>query len=222
MPVEVSDPALHSSSKYTRRVPIDDDSSDEAAAIADSAFRFLRAHLSGDLRFDEHVRPLRFVLAPDGTLVASVMVAMLESIDCVLFLPRDEDDALQLQVSLEPVDPAGPKAALVDRWQAYHGDPPDVRWAALSIDAARFEAHFIDGVALTRENPLAPIEARACRELNARRDALRVLCRVRLEIDIEEPVAVGVDPGGIDVRGAFEVRRIEAPLTSLEDILRLL
>ncbi|HMN97500.1 MAG TPA: hypothetical protein PKC43_14165 [Phycisphaerales bacterium] len=209
--------------------------------VADAAHRSLRRTLSGDLRFDEHVRPLRFVIAPEGHLVAPVMVAMLESVDAVLMLPSEAEALeeplpdpsgepaagvrrqmpLQLQVSLEPFDPSGPRGGLADRWRAYHGEPEDVRWALMAIDAARTGVHFLDGLALMRPNPLAAIEARACRALNARRDALREACRERLGVSIEAPVAVGVDPGGIDVRGAFEVRRLEVAqsMESLEDVL---
>ena len=68
--------------------------------LVDEAYGFLRAHLSGRIRFDGERVEIRVAPAPDGTLVAPVMVAMLRSVDTVLELPDDGDDGIQLQVTL--------------------------------------------------------------------------------------------------------------------------
>ncbi|MCA9285964.1 MAG: hypothetical protein KDA22_12145 [Phycisphaerales bacterium] len=184
----------------------------------DKAWRFLRRCYGGSLHFDEHIRPIDFVPAPDGQLVAPVMVAMLESVDVVLFVPDEEDGCMELMVSLEPLDESGPHGHLTDRWRIYHGDPPDVRWAFMSIDAARHEGLIIDGVGLMRPNPLAGIEAMVCREVNGqRRDVLRAATLRQREIELDEPCLVGVDPGGFDVRGAFGVHRVEATGTIADE-----
>jgi hypothetical protein len=142
------------------------------------------------------------------------MVAMLESVDVVLFIPDEEEACMELMVSLEALDESGPHGHLTDRWRIYHGDPPDVRWAFMSIDAARHEGLIIDGVGLMRPNPLAGIEAQVCREVNAhRRDVLRAATLRQREIELDDPCLVGVDPGGFDVRGAFGVHRVEAAET---------
>ena len=50
--------------------------SDSNQAIL-TARAFLRAHLSGTIAFDGEFVPIKVVVAPDGALIAPVMVAML-------------------------------------------------------------------------------------------------------------------------------------------------
>lgn len=176
----------------------------------EAGFRFLRAHTTADLRFEEHFRPIKYVIAPsDGRLVAPVMVAMLESFDTVLFVPETIEGAMEVQVTLTEFREQGPDGALADRWRIHHGDPDDVRWAWLSVDAARLDSAVIDGDALMRPNPLAEAEARLCRHVNqTHAAALRPLCRERAGIGVEEPIMVAIDPLGIDVRGRFDIHRV--------------
>lgn len=200
--------------------------SDEAEQdVIERALAFLRGNLSGILRFDSDVRPIRIIVGDDGRLAASAMVAMIRSFDTTLCLPDEEDGSLHLQVTLEEFEENGPFAALADRWRIYHGDPPDVRWARMQIDAARFDGMFIDGETLERANPLAPLVPALCRTLNASHtDLVRCACLGAAQIAIERPVVVGVDPLGIDVRGAFDVVRIaaEAPIAVEADVLATL
>jgi len=198
-------------------------------SVVERAHRHLRRTLVGHFRFEGLDEPMKVVVAPDGHLVAPVMVAMLQAFDTVLFLPDDNEDSLQLQVSLEELKEHGPAGHLCDRWQAYHGAPPDVRWALLSIDAAKFEGLFVDGSALVRANPLAGEEARLCREFNGAASGdgaalLQQACNAALPERLENPVLVGVDEWGFDVRGTFRVHRIEAPqlLLCAEDARRAL
>jgi hypothetical protein len=191
----------------------EDPGSDAAAAAIEDGIAFLRGHLSGLLRFDGDQRPIKVVVALDGSLVASVMVAMLRSIDTTLFLPDEEPEAMHLQVTLEEFQERGPHGAMADRWRIYHGDPPDVRWARITIDAARHDGLFLDGEALMRPNPLATVEPALCRALNAQcLETLRDACRRQREIVLERPVVVGIDPFGLDVRGTFDVIRLESPI----------
>jgi len=186
-----------------------------------SAYRSLRRNLVGVLRFDEHVRPIRVVVAADGRLVSPVMVAMIESPETVLHLPDEDDDSLQVLVTLDPFDEHGPHGAVADRWRAYHGEPPDVRWAFMLIDAARFEGHFIDGVALAIPNRFAKDEPRLCKALNARMDLLQRMAKATIDVDLEKPVLVGVDQHGFDLRGAFDIFRVhlEEPMESADDVV---
>jgi hypothetical protein len=178
-------------------------------AIED-AVAFLRGHLSGTLRFDGDFRPMKVAVAPDGALIASAMVAMIRSVDLTLYLPDEEESSMHLHVSIEEFADAGEGAALADRWRMYHGDPPDVRWARMTIDAARFDGLFIDGEALMWRNPLAASEGKICRTLNTNHvDLLRAACLAHAQVGIEKPVAVGVDRFGIDVRGAFDIVRLD-------------
>lgn len=179
---------------------------------ADDAYRFLRRNTTGDLRFDEQWSPLRYVVGPQGQLVAPVSYAMLESVDTVLFVPEFREGAMEVQVTLEPLDPDGPHGGLTDRWRIYHGEPQEARWAVVDIDAARYHEWVIDGVALLRSNPIGADEARLCRHINEeRRDELRRVCRTFASADVKDPMVVGVDPCGFDVRRRFDVIRLEAP-----------
>ena len=193
--------------------------------IVDAAHAFLRAHSTGELRFDEHLRPIKYVIGPDGRLVAPVMVAMLQSVDTVLFVPECVEGAMEVQVTLAQFDEHSPDGALADRWRIHHGEPPDVRWAFLDIDAARYEGAVIDGEALVRVNPLAGDEPGLCRDMNSdHADDLRRLCRHYAHIGVEAPVMVGIDPLGIDVRGMFDVIRVPAiePMHTAVDARRVL
>lgn len=180
-------------------------------AIVDRAHEFLRAHLSGRMRFDDNAIAIKIVVAPDGRLAAPVMVAMLEAVETVLEMPDDADDSLHLMVSLEAFTDDGPLGALADRWRIYHGDPPDVRWAVMTLDAARFEGHFIDGDVLQRPNPIAAHETAILRRLNeGERRRLREACEAA-NVKADHPIAVGVDDRGLDVRRAFDVVRVPFP-----------
>lgn len=178
--------------------------------IIQQAVAAVRSHFAGELRFDEHLRPLRYVTAPDGLLIAPVMVAMARSVDTVLFVPECADDALEAQVTIEQFEEtAQGNGALTDRWRIYHGEPEDVNWARLCIDAVRFRGHVIDGDAVMQPNPLADDMPRLCRQINTDlRDAVRLLCEHIAETDVASPVVVGIDSMGIDVRRKFDVVRI--------------
>jgi hypothetical protein len=184
---------------------------DASETIIDDACAYLRGHTSGELRFDEHTRPVKYVIAPDGRPVAPVMVATLQSVETVLFVPEERDGAMEVLVTPEEFEENGPHGGLADRWRIYHGEPEDVRWAFLDIDAARFERCIIDGEALVRPNPLATVEAPLCRWMNREHaDDLRRIC---LHVDgreVERPLLVGIDPAGFDVRRKFDVIRVPA------------
>ncbi len=184
-------------------------SEDQAAG---QAYTFLRGHTRGDLGFDEHIGPVRYVIGPDGRLVAPVTYQMLDAEDTVLFAPAFAEGAMEVQVTLSALDPEGAEGALADRWRIYHGEPQEAHWAWLNPDAARYGKWVVDGEALRRSNPLAADEARLCRQINqGPRDELRRVCRHFAEADVEEPLVVGVDPLGFDVRRRFDVARVPVP-----------
>jgi hypothetical protein len=189
------------------------------------ACRYLRAHLTGLISFDGEVVPIKLVIAPDGALIAPVMVAMLRSFDIALFMPDEGEDSMQMQVTLEEISEKGerdgaPNGALCDRWRIYHGEPDDVRWARITIDAAKFRGLVFDGIALMRPNPLADIEPKLCRRINAEmRETLKAAVASVASLDVEDPRLVGVDPLGFDVRGRFDVVRLPAdpPISDGDD-----
>ena len=180
------------------------------------ALAFLRGNLSGLIRFDEEFIPIKIVVGPCGRIVAPVMVAMLQSVDCVLFLPEEPDEeggnSIQLQVELRQFSEDGPDGALADRWRIYHGEPPDVNWATFEVDAARYDELFLMGEAIQVANPLRDAEPGICREINAEHeDALRATVIGEAKIELDSPRLVGVDPLGFDVRGLYEVIRLPSP-----------
>ncbi len=182
-----------------------------AAAVA-----FMRGHLRGLIRFDTEYLPIRVVFAPDGRIVAPVMESMLLSTDCALYLPEEpedrEDRIVQLMVTLERFEESGPLGPLADRWRIYHGEPDDVRWATFTPDFCKFAGYAFDGEAVVRPNPLAEGEAAICRAVNAERvEDLRRLVVRRNAIELEDPRMVGIDPLGLDVRGRFQIARIDFP-----------
>ncbi|MDP6601760.1 MAG: hypothetical protein QGH76_05635 [Phycisphaerales bacterium] len=178
------------------------------AAVADDAWAFLRANSTGSLRFGQHLRDVRYVMAADGRLILSVMVAMLEPAGLSLFVPGYEEGAMELSVTLEEFEERGAGGAMADRWRVYHGEAPDVQWAIAEIDAARFHDRFVDGEAMVRSNPLVDSEASVCREVNASRtDDLRAACAA-VGVDVPNPVLVGIDPLGWDIRATFGIIRI--------------
>lgn len=181
----------------------------DLSALLDETRAFLRAHLSGELQFDEHIRPVDIVISHDGRVVGPVMVAMLEAANTVLFLPQADEDALQIMVTLEKFDEEGDAGDIADRWRIYHGEPEDVRWAFFHVDAAKYRGAVIDGEALMQPNPLRAVEARLCKKMNKEhRESLQALLRERESLEIEAPVMVGIDPWGIDVRGPFDIVRL--------------
>lgn len=193
--------------------------------LIEAAYRFLKSNTTGDLRFAEHYRPLRYVIGPDGRIVAPVMVAMLQARETVLFVPEVVDGAMELLITLTEFDADGPDGAVTDRWRIYHGEPEDVYWAFFDIDAARFHDSVIDGDVLIRPNPLANDEARICKEVNAdHREDLKRVCDVIFNAEVADPYLVGVDPQGFDVRRRFDVLRIEAPrpIPTADDVQRVL
>ena len=178
----------------------------------DKTLDFLHGHLSGFIRFDGDRVAIKVIVANDGHLVAPVMESMLRSVETVLELPDDGDESLQVMVTLERMDPEGEHAGLCDRWRAYHGDPEDVRWARMQIDASRFREWFVDGEALMVANPLAAEEMSLLKALNAQpRNFLKAFCTTS-RLPCENPIAVGLDDAGIDVRRAHDVVRLPFPL----------
>lgn len=187
-------------------MPASDPTPEERAAL-EHAQRVFRAERAGVLAFSEHAVPLKFVTDPQtGHIVAPVMVALLEELEAVLFVPEESDEAVQLLLTPEPLD--GENHPMADRWRIHHGEPVDIRWARFHIEGARHGAMVFDGDAFMVANPLADAEPALCRRLNADKDALGALCQRVLGAAIEEPVCVGVDQDGLHVRARFGVVRV--------------
>tara|TARA_B100000959_G_scaffold286646_1_gene366256 strand:- start:1493 stop:2104 length:612 start_codon:yes stop_codon:yes gene_type:complete len=191
---------------------------------SDSAWAFLRSNTTATLKFGEHTHDVSYVICSTGELVIPVMVAMLQPCDTVMYVPDYSNDCMEMHISLRQFLAQGDGGLLADRWNVYHGASPDVQWALVDIDAARFHEMFIDGEGLCRENILADVEPAVCKELNSNRvDSVRSVCLAKTNVEVKNPVVVGVDSLGIDVRAPFGIVRVLAtePFTSLDDVLSL-
>ena len=149
------------------------------------------------------------------------MVAMLQPQSLVMYVPEYGEDCMEMHVTLEQFSETGDDGVYVDRWQMYHGEPPDVQWAKVTIDAARFHGMFIDGDGLQRENEIAVDEPLLCIQLNGDIAEIVSACKQIANVEVETPVVVGVDQLGVDVRARFGIVRLEsdAPLTNIGEVL---
>jgi hypothetical protein len=193
----------------------------EEKLIAESAWKFLRSNTTATIKFGEHTRDISYAISKTGELIIPAMVAMLQPCDTVMFVPEYSEGCMEMHVSLQQFIATGDDGLLADRWNVYHGDSPEVQWASVIIDAARFHGMFIDGESFCRENILAEIEGALCKELNAEcKEKVRALCVAKTLVTVEDPVVVGVDQFGIDVRAAFGIVRVPADsvLTSADDV----
>jgi hypothetical protein len=196
---------------------------DETQA-SDAAWKFLRSNTTATLKFGEHSQHVSYVICPTGELVIPAMVAMLQPCDTIMFVPEYCDNCMEMHVSLRQFNEEGEEGLMADRWNVYHGESPDVQWAIVDIDAARFHEMFIDGEALCRESLLADIEHSLCKEINTNlRDNIRRVCLERTNVDVTDPVVVGIDSIGVDVRAPFGIVHIPSiePITSQDDVLDL-
>lgn len=183
--------------------PMPDDNAEGAALKR--ALRLLADNREGKVAFEEHVVPMRFIRTPrSGHVLASVPVALLMADEIVLYVPDESDDALQLLLTAEQVD----ESAMTDRYNAYFPEPDHVRWAEMYIDAGRLDEYVFDGEALMTPNPLASCEIDLLKALNADREALRAATALCASREVTEPVAVGVDPLGADIRARFGIVRL--------------
>jgi hypothetical protein len=193
----------------------------EEKLIAESAWKFLRSNTTATIKFGEHTRDISYVISKTGELIIPAMVAMLQPCDTIMFVPEYSEGCMEMHVSLRQFIETGDDGLLADRWNVYHGDSPEVQWARVTIDAARFHEMFIDGESLCRENILAEVEGALCKELNAKcKEKVRALCTAKTFVTVEDPVVVGIDQFGIDVRAAFGIVRVpsDAVITSADDV----
>lgn len=180
---------------------------------ASTLLRTLRSHREGVLLISGTATRVRFVLdGATGAVVMPLPATLLlapgpEAEDPVLMVAEESEGSLQLLVRLSELGPE--REDVFDRWRAYHGSPRFTRWASLAIESGKMGGEVADGAELMRPNPLLAVEPALCKRLNADRAALAAACRKRAGLAPAEPVAVGVDPGGVDVRARFGIVRVE-------------
>jgi hypothetical protein len=175
----------------------------------------LRQHTTGVLAFGESVgdvvEPCKFVLDPAfGEPVLPVAAEALRSAELMLYLPDDgldNPECLQVHAAAQEVNPDREPAC--DRWLAYHQRPTHARWARLRVESVKRLDDVVDGDLVRLANPLAREEGKLCKQFNQQRGALARAAQRLAHISIDEPLLVGVDPWGCDVRHKFGVLRLE-------------
>lgn len=178
-------------------------------ADADAA-RIVRRHTRCVALADRTPFDCRFVVdGQAGELILGAEQAFLDAEELVLCLPDDSFEAdATILVHHRPAE----EDRWTDRHMAYHPDTRPPRWARAAIDSVKLRSGaVVPGDQLRLPNPLLDAEPALCKRLNADRDALRELCRLLTGVEPEDPVAVGVDRLGIDVRARFGVIRVELP-----------
>ncbi|MFT5423387.1 MAG: hypothetical protein ACI89L_001164 [Phycisphaerales bacterium] len=172
----------------------------------------LRAHAAGILRCDETPEPIRFVYSrQDQGVILPLEPRLLDSDQFLLCLPDDSFD-LSVRALLHVVALNDEREIDRDRHMAYHGSTTEGVWVLGRIEHAHSASGLvIDGELLTEPGSLAADEPRLCKRLNADRAALADAIELFAGVRIAEPLAVGVDPHGFDVRARHGIVRVAFP-----------
>ncbi len=150
-----------------------------------------------------------------GRLFMPLPRTLLEPGDLTLCVPEDDDRGLQVLCETAPAD-EGADGRWFDRWMAYHGPPSGVM-AVLTVVSCKHAGRVGEAGDLELANPLAEAESRLVRALNADRAALGRAAAASLLVEVHEPLAVGVDPRGIDIRTRIGVLRVVRTIPASED-----
>jgi len=171
----------------------------------------MRSAWSATLLFDQSPYDTKCMIDPrTGDFIIAILKDALNADDLVLACPRDSLDT-QLRISVDLSEDVTEEQA--DRFTAYHLPPTTPLLAIGKLEYAKLDS----GEVVTNDecmlaNPLVGSMGPMCRALNADRDALAGVCRFLSGVDHESPLAVGVDPDGIDIRASFGLVRLVFPV----------
>lgn len=172
--------------------------------------RALLDHSTAVIHAGERFHRVKFVRDAIGQPVTCIPVQAIEAAECVMFVPEEANDSLQLLGRLQAIDQDSAEA---DRWRIYHGRIEHQAPTRVCIESGKLDGEVYDGTELLVRNPLADAEPVLCRWLNRERaDDLHRLCRAYTEVDVEEPLAVGIDQAGLDIRARFGIMRVPSPV----------
>lgn len=177
----------------------------------------LRCHRRGVLLTPEGPRSCPTVIDPvGGVLIAPLADSETELESATLFVPEETADALQ--VLILPTLSTAATDTDSDRYRAAHGAPDPIRLFRLKVDGARLGSRVIDGPDIDLRDPFATESAAIRRAINGNRDALAKACGfLGLSLGLragETPVAISVDPEGIDLKGPIGIARYRFPKTA--------
>ena len=173
------------------------------------AVRALRANARGHLLIDEdRRRPVRYVIDRQrGVLVFPLPGDSAGIGEAQLLVPDEHDPTVAALLSIETTSSL--PAAVEIRFEIYHGRAHEAHWGVATVEALRYHAEAYDRQEFSLTDALVAHEPSLCRALNAQAPGLRAMCEALAGARVEEPVAVGVDPDGLDVRARFGIVRIE-------------
>jgi len=190
------------------------------ADILTRASHLMRSAWSATLLYDQTPFDTQCMIDPrTGDFIVAIDKDALGASDLILACPRDSFDTL-IRISVELSESAAEEQC--DRFIAYH--LPSTR-PLLAI--GKFEYAKLDsGEVVTPEqcplnNPLVDNMGRLCKSLNADRSRLSSLCNKLSGVAHEIPLAVGVDPTGIDIRASYGLVRLvlPTPMIDLDDAM---
>jgi hypothetical protein len=175
----------------------------------EEAVRAIRAAAEAHVTIGEDVvRRVKYVLdRRRGVLVFPLPADLRDEAEAQLLIPSEHDPVVAAMLTIQAVQPAPSDVEI--RFEIYHGPAREAAWAIGTVEAVRYHGEAFDGEEIDLQDDLIAAEPELCRLLNADPDALREACARFARANVERPVAVGVDPDGIDVRARFGIVRIE-------------
>jgi len=183
---------------------------DPNADILNRANHLMRSAWSCTLLYDQVPFETRCMIDPrSGDFIISIVKDALDATDITLACPRDSFDA-RIRISIELDEAITEEQS--DRFTAYH-----LPSTAPLLVVGKYEYAKLDsGEVVTPDqcslvNPLIGEMAAFCRLLNADRDRLSRVCKCVSGVAHESPLAVGVDPTGIDIRASYGLVRLVLP-----------
>jgi len=184
---------------------------DPNASTITRAMHLMRSAWSATLLFDQSPIETKCMIDPrTGDFLVAVAKDAFEADDIVLACPRDSLET-QIRISIELSQDVTEEQS--DRFTAYHLPSTTPLLAAGKLEYAKLDSgEVVTSDECTLINPLVGSMGSLCRALNADRDALAGLCRFLSGVEHELPLAVGIDPAGIDIRASFGLVRLVFPV----------
>jgi len=174
------------------------------------ARRLVRSHHEATLLCDGVAHETRCLIDPgSGDLIVTVQEDALDADDASLAMPRDSFDT-PVRLSVELLGDTSEEQR--DRFVAYHLPSVAPRYALACVSFAKLDSgEVLERDQLALSNPLSHAVGALCRVLNEDRSRLSALCAALSGTEISDPLAVGVDDTGIDIRATHGIVRLELP-----------
>lgn len=180
---------------------------DTNAAPGPDVLRAFRQFKNGLLQDDELRTKVRFVIDPQSGRLVLPLTGVPVAEALTLLVPDEMVESMQLLIEVAELDSS--REDLCDRWKIYHGQPDGTRWFIVRPDSVKWEGRVYDGSEITQPNILAKVEGRLCKKANTDRARLTAMCQRLVRTAPAEPMVVGVDADGLDLRARFGIIRIE-------------